>query len=223
MVIKVTAFGYRRFALPQLLSESITHPFLGMQEIRTTSLRHGLTFYGTVAFAVAFFGARLFAMMNPNVVVVKGGIHFHHFWYGLAMITATGWIGITTLRNDKLTRQLAIVFGLGAGLIGDEVGLLLTFGDYTSNLTEIFFVAAMAFIILATLISRRREHIEKEVLNVGRKERLTQVGLFVAAFSAIFFAVDDLTIGFLILALGILVYLWGFERERRLRSLDQYV
>ncbi|MBO0888477.1 hypothetical protein J2P12_05190 [Candidatus Bathyarchaeota archaeon] len=194
-----------------------------MQEIRTTSLRHGLTFYGTVAFAVAFFGARLFATMNPNVVVVKGGIHFHHFWYGLAMITGTGWIGITTLRNDKLTRQLAIVFGLGAGLIGDEVGLLLTFGDYTSNLTEIFFVAAMAFIILATLISRRREHIEKEVLNVGRKERLTQVGLLVAAFSAIFFAVDDWTIGFLILALGVLLYFWGFERERRPRSLNQHI
>ena len=176
-----------------------------------------MTFYGTVAFAVAFFGARLFATMNPNVVVVKGGIHFHHFWYGLAMITATGWIGITTLRNDKLTRQLAIVFGLGAGLVGDEVGLLLTFGDYTSNLTEIFFVAAIAFIILATLISRRREHIEKEVLNVGRKERLTQVGVFVAAFSAIFFAVDAWTIGLLILVLGILVYLWGFERERRPR------
>ena len=190
-----------------------------MQEIRTVSLRHGLTFYGTLAFVGAFFGARLFATLNPTVVVVRGGIHFHHFWYGLAMTTATGWVGITTLRNDQLTRQLAIIFGLGAGLIGDEVGLLLTFGDYTSNLTEIFFVGAIAFIILATLVSRERKHIERDVLNISGKERLTQMGVFIGAFSVIFFAAEDWTIGFIFLGLGILVYLWGFERRRRIRSL----
>ena len=167
-----------------------------------------------------FFGARLFATLNPTVVVVRGGIHFHHFWYGIAMVTATGWIGITTFRNDQLTRQLAIIFGLGAGLIGDEVGLLLTFGDYTSNLTEIFFVGAIAFIILATLVSRGRKHIEKEVLNISGKERLTQIGVFIGAFSVIFFAVEEWTIGFVFLGLGILVFLWGFEREREPRSLS---
>lgn len=191
-----------------------------MQEIRTVSLRHGLTFYGTVAFVGAFFGARLFATLNPTVVVVRNGIHFHHFWYGLAMVIATGWVGIATLRNEQLTRQLAIIFGLGAGLIGDEVGLLLTFGDYTSNLTEIFFVGAIAFIILATLVSKGRKHIEKEVLNISGKERLTQIGVFIATFSVIFFAVDDWTIGFIFLGLGVLVYLWGFERRRKPRSLS---
>ncbi len=76
----------------------------------------------------------MFATLNPEVVVVRSGIHFHHFWYGLAMIACTGWLGIT-LRDERMGRNLAIIFGLGAGLIGDEVGLLLTFGDYTSNLT----------------------------------------------------------------------------------------
>jgi hypothetical protein len=190
-----------------------------LQEIRTTSLRHGLTFYGTIAFVAAFFGARLFATLNPTVVVVRGQIHFHHFWYGLAMVTATGWIGITTLRHDQLTRQLAIVFGLGAGLIGDEVGLLLTFGDYTSNLTEIFFVAAIAFIILATLVSKARNHIERDVLNISPRERLGQIGVFIAAFSVLFFTVQDWAIGFVFLGVGLLVFLWSFERQRRPRSL----
>src|SRR5881409_1574901 len=135
----------------------------------------------------AFFGARVFAILNPTVVVAQGSIHFHHFWYGLGMVTLAGWLGIA-FNRPRLVRTYAIIFGLGAGLIGDEVGLLLTFGDYTSNLTEIFFVSAIAFIILVTLLSRGRKHIEREVINLSRKERLTQVGVFLGAFSVIFFA-----------------------------------
>ena len=188
-----------------------------VQEVRRTVFRHGLAFYGTVSFVASFLGARLFATLNPTVTVVRGGIHFHHFWYGLAMVVSTGWLGIT-LSNEKMGRNLAIIFGLGAGLIGDEVGLLLTFGDYTSNLTEIFFVSAIAFIILVTLLSRGRKHIEREVINLSREERLTQIGVFIGAFSVIFFAVGYWEIGLGVLGLGILAYLWG-EREQRPRSL----
>ena len=186
-------------------------------EVRRTVFRHGLAFDGTLAFVASFLGARLFATLNPTVTVVRGGIHFHHFWYGLAMVVSTGWLGIT-LSNERMGRNLAIIFGLGAGLIGDEVGLLLTFGDYTSNLTEIFFVSAIAFIILVTLLSRGRKHIEREVINLSRKERLTQVGVFLGAFSVIFFAAGNWEIGFAVLGLGVLAYLWG-EREPRPRSL----
>ena len=186
-------------------------------EVRRTIFRHGLAFYGTLAFVASFLGARLFATLNPTVTVVRGGIHFHHFWYGLAMVVSTGWLGIT-LSNERMGRNLAIIFGLGAGLIGDEVGLLLTFGDYTSNFTEIFFVSAIAFIILVTLLSRGRKHIEREVINLSRKERLTQVGIFLGAFSVIFFAAGNWEIGFAVLGLGVLAYLWG-EREPRPRSL----
>ena len=188
-----------------------------VQEVRRTVFRHGLAFYGTLAFVASFLGAGLFATLNPTVTVVRGGIHFHHFWYGLAMVVSTGWLGIT-LSNERMGRNLAIIFGLGAGLIGDEVGLLLTFGDYTSNLTEIFFVSAIAFIILVTLLSRGRKHIEREVINLSRKERLTQVGVFLGAFSVIFFAAGNWEIGFAVLGLGVLAYLWG-EREPRPRSL----
>ena len=188
-----------------------------VQDVRRTVFRHGLAFYGTLAFVASFLGARLFATLNPTVTVVRGGIHFHHFWYGLAMVVSTGWLGIT-LSNERMGRNLAIIFGLGAGLIGDEVGLLLTFGDYTSNFAEIFFVSAIAFIILVTLLSRGRKHIEREVINLSRKERLTQVGVFLGAFSVIFFAAGNWEIGFAVLGLGVLAYLWG-EREPRPRSL----
>jgi hypothetical protein len=189
-----------------------------VQEVRRTVFRHGLAFYGTLSFVASFFGARLFATLNPTVTVVRSGIHFHHFWYGLAMVVSTGWLGIS-LSNERLSRNLAIIFGLGAGLIGDEVGLLLTFGDYTSNLTEIFFVAAIAFVILATLLYKGRVYIQREVINLSREERLTQIGIFLGAFSVIFFAVGNWAIGFAFLGLGIVVYLWGEQRERRPRSL----
>src|SRR5258708_2901112 len=192
-----------------------------MQEVQRTIFRHGLAFYGTLAFVAGFLGARLFATLNPKVVVVQSGIHFHHFWYGLGLVLAAGWIGIA-LSNMWLSRNLAIIFGLGVGLIGDEVGLLLTFGDYTSNLTEMFFVAAIAFIILATLVSKGRKHIERDVINIGWKERGTQVGVFLGAFSVIFFASGNWQVGFVFIGLGILVFLWDFERKREttdLRSL----
>jgi hypothetical protein len=105
-------------------------------------------------------------------------------------------------------------------LIGDEVGLLLTFGDYTSSLTEIFFVAAIGFIILATLVSKGRGHIQREVIDVSWKERLTQMGVFLGAFSAIFFAVGNWMIGLAFLGLGLLVFLSGLERRRRSSSLN---
>jgi hypothetical protein len=190
-----------------------------VEEIRRTAFRHGLAFYGTLAFVAGFLGARLFATLNPRVVVVQNGIHFHHFWYGLVMVIVAGWTGIA-LSNVWLSRNLAILFGLGAGLIGDEVGLLLTFGDYNSNLTEIFFVAAIAFIILATLLSKGREHIEKDVINISWKERGTQVGVFLGAFSALFFASGYWQIGFVFVGIGILVFLWGFERKRELTNLQ---
>ena len=195
----------------------LSRTFRMVQEVQRTVFRHGLAFYGTVAFVASFLGARLFATLNPTVTLVRGGIHFHDFWYGLATVISAGWLGIT-LNNERMGRNLAIVFGLGAGLIGDEVGLLLTLGDYTSNLTEIFFVAAVGFIILATLLSRGRKHIEKEVINLSRKERLTQLGVFLGAFSVIFFAAGNWEIGFAVLGLGVLAYLWG-EREPRPRSL----
>src|SRR3989441_862480 len=206
--------------LSSILISGIDRTLLMVQEVRRTVFRHGLAFYGTVAFVAGFLGARLFATLNPTVVVERGAVHFHHFWYGLAMVVATGWLGIS-LSNERMGRNLAIIFGLGAGLIGDEVGLLLTFGDYTSNLTEIFFVSAIAFIILVTLLSRGRKHIEREVINLSLEERLTQIGVFIGAFSVIFFAVGDWEIGFAVLGLGVLAYLCGGREPppRSLRSL----
>jgi hypothetical protein len=187
-------------------------------EVRRSIFRHGLAFYGTLSFVAAFFGARTFATLNPTIVVVNGGVHFHHFWYGLALVVASGWTGIA-LSDARIGRVLAIVFGLGAGLIGDEVGLLLTFGDYYSGLTEVFFVGAIGFIIVAMLLSRGRSRIEKDVFDISPKERLIQIGVFIAGFSTIFFAASNWVGGLATFAVGVLVLFRGLERRRKETSL----
>ena len=175
--------------------------------------RRGLSFLGTMGFLTGFFGARLFAVQNPNVVVVQGGIHFHHFWYGLGMVTLAGWLGIA-FNRPRLVRTYAIIFGLGAGLIGDEVGLLLTFGDYQSSLTTDFFVGVVGFIILASTLVRYRKIVMKDVIHTSWNERLVYIGINLAGLSAIFFAVNRITPGLVLAVFGFLLILSAFEAAR---------
>jgi len=166
-----------------------------------------------MGFLTGFFGARLFAVQNPNVVVVQGGIHFHHFWYGLGMVTLAGWLGIA-FNKPRLVRIYAIIFGLGAGLIGDEVGLLLTFGDYQSSLTTDFFVGVVGFIILASTLVRYRKIVVKDVIHTSWNERLVYIGINLAGLSAIFFAVNSITPGLVLAVFGFLLILSAFEAAR---------
>ncbi len=182
---------------------------------RRTRFRHGLSFIAILAFLASFFGSRLFASLLPTVVVESQGIHFHHFWYGIAMISAAGWLGIVS-RTDRFDRTLALVYGLGAGFIGDEIGLLLTFGDYRSELTYLFFVGAASFIILALLLLEYGDDLQKEVLNLSVRERISLLGLFLAGFSTIFFAFGQIVPGVLVVAVGIAAFLVGFELRRKL-------
>jgi hypothetical protein len=175
--------------------------------------RRGLSFVGTLAFMTGFFAARGFAVQNPNIVVVQGGIHFHHFWYGLAMVAMAGWLGIAYNRT-RLLRTYAIIFGLGAGLIGDEIGLLLTLGDYQSSLTTDFFVGVIGFIILASTLVRYRKIVVKDVLHTTWNERLVYIGINLTGLSVIFFAVNSLTPGLVLAALGIILIISGIEAAR---------
>src|SRR2546425_2029579 len=173
---------------------------------------HGLSFLATLAFLGGFFGARLFHLAFPSLMVITQGIHFHHFWYGLAMMGVAGWVGIVD-NDEKFARVYAVVFGVGAGFVGDEVGLLLTFDDYYSELTFEFLVAALAFLILVALMIRYRKQILEEVFHLSRGERLTHVGVFLIGFSAIMFAFDALELGVPLILVGIALFAWGYRRE----------
>ncbi len=180
--------------------------------------RHGLSFLGIVGLLTGFFGARVFATLNPNVVVVQSGIHFHHFWYGLALLALSGWLGIVR-RSERLDRAYALMYGLGAGLIGDEVGLLLTFSNYYSELTYVFLVGVAAFLAAVGLVLRFGDKLEDELLKIGTGERTALAGLVIAGLSALFFASDLWLNGAATAIVGILVVAAGRILEKRRRSM----
>lgn len=178
--------------------------------------RHGLTFIATLAFVVSFFGSRLFATLFPTTVVMQGGIHLHHFWYGIALISIAGWMGIAW-RNERLYRLYAVMYGLGAGFVGDEVGLLLTFNNYQSGLTYLFFIAAISFVIIATLFLRYRAQLKEELLRLSLRERAAMVGVYLTGFSAFFLFLSSgiSLVGIPIALAGLTILIITYARHRK--------
>ncbi|MDA4128754.1 MAG: hypothetical protein OK422_04820 [Thaumarchaeota archaeon] len=187
-------------------------------DVRPNSHKHGLSFLAVGAFLISFFAARTFALLNPKIVIVSQGVHFHHFWYGLALIATAGWLGLTA-RGERLDRIYAIAYGVGAGFIGDEIGLLLTFGDYNSGLTYDFFVAAIAFILLVTLLTKYRRQLERDVLSVPTRERLVLLGVIALSLSFLFLAFGEYIEALAVFLLGLLILSTGVWRERKEKSL----
>ena len=181
------------------------------------SHKHSLSFLATLAFTAGFFGARGFHTVFPEVIVVAGGIHLHHFWYGLGMMTLAGWLGIA-YNDEKRNRVYAVIFGLGLGFVGDEVGLFLTFGDYYTTLTFDIFVAAICYVVLVSLLLGFRREVESDVIRASPRERIVHVGIFLAGFSTIFFAFDVLYLGIPVAIVGALLLLWGLSRLDRERA-----
>jgi len=185
-----------------------------MEATQWRSTSYGLGFLALLAFVVSFFTARIFATLNPTVIVETGGIHLHHFWYGLAMVSVVGWLGIA--HNDpRYVRAYAVVFGVGCGLIGDEVGLLLTLGDYLSPLTFVFFVLAVSLGSMAILLARFKKKLEHDVLHLERGEAVFNTGAVIMGLSSLGFANDLVPLGAGVFLLGLAVGVAGYYLHRR--------
>ena len=91
------------------------------------------------SFLASFIIARTYATIFPNSVLIGGGLHIHHFWFGLVLLAVGGWIGII-YNHKQIDMVAAVIYGLGGRLIVDEIGLLLTFGDYWSIVSWTFLV-----------------------------------------------------------------------------------
>ena len=79
-------------------------------------------------------GGDLNFYIGRNIILF--GYHIHHFYFGILMIALAGWFSITDT-GFKSRKKLAAFYGIGLGLLMDEIGLLLTWGDYYSSLTYI--------------------------------------------------------------------------------------
>src|SRR2546425_12660877 len=131
------------------------------------------------------------------------------------MVALTGWLAIGGRRTERLDRAYALVYGLGLELIGDEVGLLLTFGNYYSELTYQIFVGAVGLIILGALAIRFGRS-RRDFIGMERWEAVGLVGLFLAGFSTLFFAFDQDIIGASFALLGLVAIVWGYQNRREM-------
>ena len=177
-----------------------------LRRFRIGAFRPALSFIGLLSFITSFFGSRLFATLNPTIVIQQQGIHFHHFWYGIALMGIAGWLAITW-KSERLDRAYAVMYGLGAGFIGDEVGLLLTLNNYQSELTYDFFIGAISASVLLLLVIRYRVVLKREVSYLMTREGLALLGVFVTGFSFILFAFGSLSFGTPLALVGIIVIL----------------
>jgi len=181
-------------------------------------INHGLAFLGLLAFIVSFGGARMFTTLHPHTWVIIDGIHVHHFWYGLTMMAVAGWLGIiSTVPTHR--RLYALVFGLGAGLIADEAGLLLTFGNYYSQLTFVFAIGFIVVALMGLLLSSYRNRLKDDVLGIGTNERIMHLGVVVAGLSVAAFSVSEFLVGSVILAIGITVAVIGAAEILKLEKM----
>lgn len=152
--------------------------------------RPNLSILALVSFIASFVVARAFTTLNPDIVLVSGSIHIHHFWFGLVLQAIGGWLGIS-YNDERINRLAAILFGAGGGLIGDEVGLLLTFGNYWSEITYTLIIMFLAIASTSILIIRYSKTITTELTHFLRSNASLYFGVFLAVVSIAFIMETD--------------------------------
>jgi hypothetical protein len=153
-----------------------------------------LSILAMISFIASFTIARTFTTINPDTVLLSGNYHIHHFWFGIAMLAIGGWLGIsyTSERTDRLA---AILFGAGGGLIGDEVGLLLTLSvhAYWAEITYTFIIIVLTFASIIILANRYHKVIRTEFTEFLRSNASLYISVFIAAVSIAFILETDNT------------------------------
>jgi hypothetical protein len=152
-----------------------------------------LSILAMISFIASFTVARIFTTLNPDTVLIGGGgYHIHHFWYGIAMLAIGGWLGIS-YSSERTDRLAAILFGAGGGLIGDEVGLLLTLENYWAEITYTFIILVVVFASMMILVNRYHEAIRTEFTEFLRSNASLYISVFIAAVSIAFILETDNT------------------------------
>ncbi|MDH7557685.1 MAG: hypothetical protein QHH18_03645 [Candidatus Bathyarchaeota archaeon] len=174
------------------------------------------------SFIASFLIARAFTSFYPRVVWELSGFHIHHFWYGLIMLAAGGWIGIS-VENERLSRVAAIFYGAGGGLLVDEVGLLLTLNAqaYWAEFTYTFVIIFLAAVSMVALVIRYNKAIRAEVAQFLSSNGSLYFGVFLAAISVAFILETDnaivITVSSVLTFMAFIIILAYFVQKIRKR------
>ncbi|MCE8422958.1 MAG: hypothetical protein J5U17_09705 [Candidatus Methanoperedens sp.] len=119
-----------------------------------------LQFIVTITFLITFTVSRALIVMagesKPSLELWIGNYHIHHFFIGILLLSISGWITLIGYRK-KYKVISAILYGGGLGLLIDEIGLLLTWGNYWAKQSYVFGVIVV-FIFLSIILY---EHLQE--------------------------------------------------------------
>lgn len=147
----------------------------------TIKTKPSLSVIALASFVASFIIARTFTTLNPTTVSIFG-FHIHHFWYGIVLLAIGGWFGIA-YDDPRISRMAAILYGAGGGIIGDEVGILLTLKgeNYWTTMTYTFLVVFVVIAVILVTVNKYSKSIQKEFSEFTR----SNIGLYSGVFLTI--------------------------------------
>ncbi|MEM4398027.1 MAG: hypothetical protein QW757_05390 [Candidatus Woesearchaeota archaeon] len=98
----------------------------------------------------SFFISRVFVLYFPGRSLFIKDYHIHHFFFGLIFLCVAGYIALVS-NKISLHRLSAVLYGIGLGMMLDEIGLFLTCGTYTMECDYWARVTYDVFIIVVSL------------------------------------------------------------------------
>jgi len=155
--------------------------------------------------------------LDRNIILF--GYHIHHFYIGIALICIAGWMAIVGSSLLK-KKQIAFLYGVGIGLFMDEIGLLLTWGDYFSSLSYSLSLLLAGIFLNVVFFHNFWDEFTDNLSSIGPRSRMwsafsrnttvKRVAGFIsrktgkAEKTSLFFA------GILSISMGVLVLLYPF-------------
>lgn len=137
------------------------------------------------------------------------------------MLAIGGWLGIS-VENERINRIAAILFGAGGGLIGDQVGILLTLSAhaYWADFTYTLVITFLTFAFMLLLFIRYNKIIRTEFTEFLRSNAGLYFGVFLEVISiAVIFKTDDIMImtvsGFLAIIAWIIIVAYLIQQFRK--------
>jgi hypothetical protein len=76
------------------------------------------------AFVLTVAAARWVSYVNPAFHYNIGGMHIHHYMYGIFMLTVAGYFALV-FKGPRATFWIALLYGWGAGFTFDEMRMWL--------------------------------------------------------------------------------------------------
>lgn len=147
--------------------------------------RVSLTLLALISFVISFAIARIFTTIRRSIVLRIAGFHIHHFWYGTILLAIGVCLAVSYKKEERIVRPAVVLIGSGGGLIGDEVGLLLT-GNYWTGITYTVVVFFLASISAVLLFKRYSRAISAEIKGFTRSRASFYFGIILAAVSIAF-------------------------------------